>query len=202
MFSALAKSLFGDANDRVVKKLAPQVNAINALEEKMAAMDDAALKNTTETFKARLADGETLDDLVPEAFALVREAAKRTLGQRHFDVQLMGGLSAWFVRNIGDDLDPVPSGCGRRQPPHRGRLQAKSQGQWRTRPAAREVQRTAPSRPDGRARTDIHSGTPRPAGRSWRHPAAVSAARHAPSKRIRRPFRRRRHPSTRHRLVS
>ena len=93
MFGALAKSLFGDANDRVVKQMAPQVNAINALEEKMSILDDAALKEVTEEFRARLSNGSTLNDLVPEAFALVREAAKRTLGQRHFDVQLMGGIA-------------------------------------------------------------------------------------------------------------
>ena len=93
MFGALAKSLFGDANDRVVAKLAPQVDAINALEDKMAALDDAALRDKTDEFRARLGQGETLDALLPEAFALVREAGKRTLGQRHFDVQMMGGMA-------------------------------------------------------------------------------------------------------------
>ena len=93
MFGALAKSLFGDSNDRVVKKMAPLVNEINALEAQIATQDDAGLRAATDALRERAKAGEALDVLLPEAFALVREAAKRTLGQRHFDVQLMGGIA-------------------------------------------------------------------------------------------------------------
>ncbi|MGB0749833.1 MAG: preprotein translocase subunit SecA [Magnetospiraceae bacterium] len=93
MFGAIAKKVFGSANDRQVKKLLKTVEAINALEPELEALDDAALSARTAQFKERLAQGETLDDLLEEAFATVREAAKRTLGQRHFDVQLMGGIA-------------------------------------------------------------------------------------------------------------
>ena len=92
MFSALAKGLFGDANDREVKKLAPLIKAINDAEAEMQALSDDKLKAQTEVLRKRLAQGETEDDILIDAFATVREAAKRTLGQRHFDVQLMGGI--------------------------------------------------------------------------------------------------------------
>ncbi len=92
MFSALAKQFFGSANERKIKPLWPAVGKINALEPRFAPMSDEELKAMTPAFKERLAAGETLDDLLPEAFAVVREAAKRTLGQRHFDVQLVGGI--------------------------------------------------------------------------------------------------------------
>src|SRR4051812_12031177 len=92
MLGTLAKSLFGSANDRKVKPLWATVSKINALESRFAAMSDADLAAMTPAFRARLEQGETLDDLLPEAFAVVREAAKRTLGQRHFDVQLVGGI--------------------------------------------------------------------------------------------------------------
>ena len=92
MLGAIAKRLFGSHNDRFVNRLHPDVEAINALEPELAALPDDALKARTGRFRERLAGGETLDDLLVEAFATVREAAKRTLGQRHFDVQLMGGI--------------------------------------------------------------------------------------------------------------
>jgi preprotein translocase subunit SecA len=92
MFGAIARRLFGTANDRIVKGLKKQVDAINALEPEIAALSDEALRGKTDEFRARLADGTDLDDLLVEAFAVVREAAKRSLGQRHFDVQLMGGM--------------------------------------------------------------------------------------------------------------
>ncbi|MFA5121698.1 preprotein translocase subunit SecA [Zavarzinia sp.] len=91
-FGSLAKRLFGSANERVVKQLRGKVEAINALEPTIAALSDAELRAQTDKLKARLAAGETLDDILVEAFATVREAAKRTLGQRHFDVQLIGGM--------------------------------------------------------------------------------------------------------------
>ncbi|HVY12697.1 MAG TPA: DEAD/DEAH box helicase, partial [Alphaproteobacteria bacterium] len=92
MLGALARSLFGSANERTVKSLHAAVAAINALEPKISALTDDELRGQTALFRARLAKGEKLDALLPEAFATVREAAKRTLGQRHFDVQLMGGM--------------------------------------------------------------------------------------------------------------
>ncbi|HXB52846.1 MAG TPA: preprotein translocase subunit SecA, partial [Rhizomicrobium sp.] len=92
MLGSLAKSLFGSANDRKVKPLWTTVAKINALESRFQAMPDAELAAMTPAFRARLEKGESLDDLLPEAFAVVREAAKRTLGQRHFDVQLVGGM--------------------------------------------------------------------------------------------------------------
>ena len=94
MFGSLAKSLFGSGtNDRAVKRYASQVAAVNALEDETAALSDEQLHASTADLRARLADGATLDDLLPEAFARVREAAKRALGQRHYDVQLMGGIA-------------------------------------------------------------------------------------------------------------
>ncbi|MFO1081937.1 MAG: preprotein translocase subunit SecA [Reyranellaceae bacterium] len=92
MLGALARSLFGTANDRVVKAFDKPVAKINALEPELAKLSDEQLRARTVEFRERLAKGETLDDLLVEAFATVREAAKRTLGQRHFDVQLKGGM--------------------------------------------------------------------------------------------------------------
>jgi preprotein translocase subunit SecA len=92
MFGAIAKALFGSQNDRLLKRFKKPVEDINALEPEIMALSDEELRGKTEAFKARLAEGESLDDLLVEAFAVVREAAKRTLGQRHFDVQLIGGM--------------------------------------------------------------------------------------------------------------
>ncbi len=92
MLGALARKFFGSANDRRVKGYQPRVDAINALEPEIAALSDEALKARTGDFRQQLADGKTLDDILVPAFATVREAAKRTLGQRHFDVQLIGGM--------------------------------------------------------------------------------------------------------------
>lgn len=92
MLGALAKKLFGSSNDRRVKGYQPRVAAINALEAEVAQLSDEALRARTETFRQQLAEGAKLDDLLVPAFATVREAAKRTLGQRHFDVQLIGGM--------------------------------------------------------------------------------------------------------------
>lgn len=93
MFGALAKRLFGTANDRIVKQMQPTVDAVNALEPELEALDDDALRARTGWLKSRLAEGETLDDILVDAFATVREASKRTLQQRHFDVQIMGGIT-------------------------------------------------------------------------------------------------------------
>ncbi len=92
MIGTIARRLFGSANERYVKRLHPLVDQINALEPELVALSDEALRARTEEFRKRLKDGESLDDLLVPAFATVREAAKRTLGQRHFDVQLMGGI--------------------------------------------------------------------------------------------------------------
>jgi preprotein translocase subunit SecA len=92
MIGAFVKRLFGTANDRYIKSLRPVVAQINALEPELQKLSDQELIARTGWFKERLEKGETLDDLLPEAFATVREAARRTLGQRHFDVQLMGGI--------------------------------------------------------------------------------------------------------------
>jgi preprotein translocase subunit SecA len=92
MIGALARKFFGSANDRRVKGYQTRVSAINALEPELAALSDEALKARTAEFRQQIADGKTLDDLLVPAFATVREAAKRTLGQRHFDVQLIGGM--------------------------------------------------------------------------------------------------------------
>ncbi|MFQ5785376.1 MAG: preprotein translocase subunit SecA, partial [Alphaproteobacteria bacterium] len=92
MLGALAQRLFGTANDRLLKTFTKTIQAINALEPELEALSDDALAARTPAFRERLAAGEALDDLLVEAFATVREAAKRTLGQRHFDVQLEGGI--------------------------------------------------------------------------------------------------------------
>ena len=90
--SSLAKRFFGSANERYIKGLQKSVQQINGLEPAIAKLSDDELRARTGWLKERLAKGETLEDVLPDAFATVREAAKRTLGQRHFDVQLMGGM--------------------------------------------------------------------------------------------------------------
>jgi len=92
MLKRLIRVIGGDPNKREIDRLSEIVDQINALERKFEALSDAALSEKTNEFRARLADGETLDDLLPEAYAAVREASKRTLGLRHFDVQLIGGI--------------------------------------------------------------------------------------------------------------
>lgn len=92
MFNNLLKKVFGSRNDRMVKQYAQTVRAINELESDMEALSDSDLRAKTDEFKKRIADGESLDDLLPEAFAVVRETGKRVLEMRHFDVQLIGGM--------------------------------------------------------------------------------------------------------------
>ena len=92
MIGSLARKLFGSANDRYIKRQYKTVEKINALEPEISKLNDNELKAKTDEFRARIKQGETLDELLPEAFAVVREAAKRTLGQRHYDVQLIGGI--------------------------------------------------------------------------------------------------------------
>ena len=92
MISSLLKKILGSRNDRLVKQYRAKVQAINALEPAMQALSDAQLRNKTDEFRQRHAKGESLDALLPEAFAVVREAGRRVLGQRHYDVQLIGGM--------------------------------------------------------------------------------------------------------------
>ncbi len=92
MIGRIARLFFGSANERFVKSLQPIVDEVNALEKDVAPLSDEKLRERTAWLKKRLAEGEDLDDILPDAFATVREAAKRTLGERHYDVQLMGGV--------------------------------------------------------------------------------------------------------------
>ena len=92
MLQGLSKKLFGTVNERIVKAHAAQISAINDLERSLEALSDEELRAKTAEYRKRVADGETLEDLLIEAFAITREAAKRTLGQRHYDVQLVGGI--------------------------------------------------------------------------------------------------------------
>ena len=92
MISKLLKSVFGSRNDRLLKQYRQTVNAINRLEAEIEKLSDDELRGKTENFKQRYADGESLDALLPEAFAVVREGSRRVLQMRHFDVQLIGGM--------------------------------------------------------------------------------------------------------------
>src|SRR3990167_611463 len=90
---SLLTKIFGDPNAKVIKTMQPLVDKINALEPEFTALSDDQLKTKTPAFKERLAKGETLDDLLPEAFAAVREASRSLTGRRHFDVQRLGGIA-------------------------------------------------------------------------------------------------------------
>src|SRR3989442_1714110 len=92
MIGVLARKLFGSSNERRIRSYQPRVDSINALEKELEKLSDEALRARTEDFKKQVADGTALDDILVPAFATVREASKRTLGQRHFDVQLVGGM--------------------------------------------------------------------------------------------------------------
>ena len=92
MLMNVLTKVFGSKNERELKRLQPLVERINALEPDIKALDDTALRNQTVLFRERLAQDEPQDDLLPEAFAVVREAAARTVKMRHFDVQMMGGV--------------------------------------------------------------------------------------------------------------
>src|SRR2546425_5690082 len=93
MISNILTKIFGSRNERLLKQYAQVVERINALEPEIAALSDESLKAKTAVFKQRVADGEEVDDVLPEAFAVVREAGKRTLNMRHFDMQLVGGIA-------------------------------------------------------------------------------------------------------------
>jgi preprotein translocase subunit SecA len=92
MISGLLKKIFGSRNDRLIKQYSLTVRRINALEPALQGLSDEQLRAKTDEFRQRHANGESLDDLLPEAFAVVREAGKRELGMRHFDMQLVGGM--------------------------------------------------------------------------------------------------------------
>src|SRR5881397_3386847 len=92
MIGAIARKLFGTSNERRIKSYLPRVAQINALEKQLEGLSDEALRARTDAFKQQVAEGASLDDVLVEAFATCREVAKRTLGQRHFDVQLIGGM--------------------------------------------------------------------------------------------------------------
>src|SRR6266403_1341959 len=92
MIGAIARKLFGSSNERRIKSYLPRVAEINALEKELEGLSDEALRARTDAFKKQVAEGASLDDVLVEAFATVREAGKRTIGQRHFDVQLIGGM--------------------------------------------------------------------------------------------------------------
>src|SRR3989338_5813579 len=93
MLKKLVESIIGSKSERSLKTVQPVVDQINALEDEISKLTDAELRAKTDEFKERLAKGETLDDLLPEAFACVREASKRTIKLRHYDVQLIGGIT-------------------------------------------------------------------------------------------------------------
>ena len=99
--SKIVERLLRAGEGRIVKKLQGLAAQVNAIEEDFEKLTDAELRAETDVFRKRLADGETLDDILPEAFAAVREASKRTLGKRHFDVQLMGG-AALHLGNVAE----------------------------------------------------------------------------------------------------
>ena len=144
MLGALARSLFGTANDRIVKGFDKPVAKINALEPEFAKLSDEQLRAKTAEFRERLAKGETLDDLLVEAFATVREAAKRTLGQRHFDVQLMGGM-VLHQRQDRRDEDRRRQDPGR----HPAGLSQRPRRQGRARRHGERLPRQARLRVDG-----------------------------------------------------
>ncbi|MCP3678521.1 MAG: preprotein translocase subunit SecA, partial [Deltaproteobacteria bacterium] len=92
MFGPILKKVFGSKNEREVKRMEPLVESINAMESEMEALSDDELSGLTPKFQERISGGESLDAILPEAFAAVREVSKRRLAMRHFDVQLVGGI--------------------------------------------------------------------------------------------------------------
>ncbi|EQD24141.1 MAG: Preprotein translocase, SecA subunit, partial [Leptospirillum sp. Group IV 'UBA BS'] len=92
MLKSLVRSLFSSRNDKEIRRVSKIVDAVNALEPALSPLSDKEIAAKTGEFRARIAGGETLEQLLPEAFAVVREAGRRVLGMRHFDVQIMGGV--------------------------------------------------------------------------------------------------------------
>ena len=93
MISSVLKKIFGSRNDRLLRKYSQHVQRINALEPEMQQLSEADLRARTDAYRQRVANGQPLDELLPEAFATVREASRRVLQMRHFDVQLLGGIA-------------------------------------------------------------------------------------------------------------
>ena len=112
--------LFGSRNDRLLKQYRKTVARINAMEPELEKLDDQALRAKTQEFKDRLAKGEALDDLLPEAFAVVREASKRVMKMRHFDVQLLGGMALHHGKIAEMRTGSAERGQGRHHQPRRG----------------------------------------------------------------------------------
>ena len=152
MFLSLATKLFGSSNERILKSLYKHVGPINALEQRYAAMTDTELQAQTGLFRERLAKGESLDKMTHEAFAVVREAAKRTLGQSHFDVQLVGGM-ALHTGNIAEMRTGIDArishfACGR---PERPIAAGDSPPAHGARAGVRDFSAVAADNPDGDA---------------------------------------------------
>ena len=97
MVTGLLKKIFGSRNDRLLKQYKRIVAQINSLEQGIASLDDAALQAKTAEFKSKLAAGQTIDEILPEAFAVVREASKRVMNMRHFDVQMIGAAGRVYM---------------------------------------------------------------------------------------------------------
>ena len=153
MFGGIAKAIFGSSNDRYVRSLGKIVDTINGFEPTISAMTDDELRGQTDTVpRSGSTTGAELDDLLPEAFATVREAAKRTLGQRHYDVQMIGGIVA---------------------PPRRDRRDADRRGQDAGRDARRLSERARRARASTSSRSTTISPAATPTG--WARSTASSA---------------------------
>ena len=108
MLKKFFRNLGGDSNKKIIEQYSGVVSEINALESKFESLTDDQLAMQTDVFKQRISDGEALDDLLPEAFAVVRETSKRTIGLRHYDVQLIGGM---ILRSGSVDGGSPRAGC-------------------------------------------------------------------------------------------
>ena len=104
MVTGLLKKIFGSRNDRLLKQYKRIVAQINSLEQGIASLDDAALQAKTAEFKSKLAAGQTIDEILPEAFAVVREASKRVMNMRHFDVQMIGAAGRVYMSGTTESV--------------------------------------------------------------------------------------------------
>ena len=140
----IVEKLLRAGEGRILKKLDNIAAQVNAIEEDFEKLTDAELRAETDVFKKRLADGETLDDILPEAFAAVREASKRTLGKRHFDVQIMGG-AALHLGNVAE----MKTGEGKTLVATLPSLPQRAHRQGRARHHGQRLPRRVPVRADG-----------------------------------------------------
>ena len=139
MFSTTLTRVFGSRNQRLLKRLDKTVAEINALEEGLIALGDDALATKTTKLKVRLRDGDSIDGILPEAFAVVREVSRRTLDMRHFDVQLVGGMVLYdgriaemrMVAVGGRDRPRMGGGTGTKKRPQSGQRVAKQSSAFR-----------------------------------------------------------------------